>query len=399
MSDEKMNKEKLNRHLFFPCLFLLAVMLLVTPIAVNGTEAQQKPIVLKTMGSLFFGGTVTEMPDGGTFHGDHGYAQYYIPEKSRNYPLIMWHGIGQSGKTYESTPDGREGYQAILTRRDWPVYIVDQPRRGRAGRTQAKPNETIPPVLRAEHHAWNAFRVGIWVPPSEPRFYQGFQFPQDGYSIDQFMRQQTPDTGEEPRTPEYRAFMGQTMADLLASTGPSVLITHSNSGQYGWETAMAAPDLLKAIVAYEPGAVIFPEGDTPGDIPGNHPALKEAYIPRTVPLEEFKKLTKMPIVIIYGDYVPQEPFEVADVDLWRYASIRSKQFVETINRHGGDARLVMLPDIGIKGNTHFPFADFNNIEIADHLEKFLAEKGLDGRNAPHQGPQKKEIELTIPLKK
>lgn len=77
-------------------------------------QVEQKPIILKTMGSLFFGGTVATNENGVTFHGDHGYAQYYIPQNSRNLPLIMWHGIGQSGKTYESTLDGREGYPRNL---------------------------------------------------------------------------------------------------------------------------------------------------------------------------------------------------------------------------------------------------------------------------------------------
>ena len=85
-------------------------------------------IALRTMGSFAFGGTVDRLPDGTTFHGDHGYAQYYVAAHSRTLPIVMWHGIGQSGKTYESTPDGREGYQALLPRRDWSVYIVDQPR-------------------------------------------------------------------------------------------------------------------------------------------------------------------------------------------------------------------------------------------------------------------------------
>lgn len=383
-------------------LSILFVAALSTPLLLSVQRSkgeEQKPIVLKTMGSLFFGGTVTEGKNGGTFHGDHGYAQYYIPLNSRNYPLIMWHGIGQSGKTYESTPDGREGYQAIMTRRDWPVYIIDQPRRGRAGRTQAKPNEFNPPVLEAEHFAWNAFRVGIWNHPEDAAFFPDVQFPKDGYSLDQFMRQQTPDTGGEPRTDEYRTLMGETMADLFRMTGPAVLITHSNSGQYGWTTAMTAPDLVKAIVAYEPGAVVFPEGEVPDEIPTDHPGLVAAFQPRTVPMEEFGKLTKMPIIIIYGDYIPKEPFKVFDTDLWRGASSRAKQFVEAVNRHGGDATFIVLSDIGLKGNTHFPFADLNNLEVADHIEKFLHAKKLDGRDKPHRGPRKNTMPPTIPLQK
>ena len=96
---------------------VLAVGLLGAPGAQAASAEAEQPITLKTMGSLLFGGTVTQLPDGETFHGDHGYAQYYIPQHARNYPLILWHGIGQSGKSWESTPDGREGYQAILPRR------------------------------------------------------------------------------------------------------------------------------------------------------------------------------------------------------------------------------------------------------------------------------------------
>ncbi|MBD5608069.1 MAG: hypothetical protein HDQ93_04375 [Desulfovibrio sp.] len=49
---------------------------------------------------------------------------------------------------------------------------------------------------------------------------------------------------------------------------------------------------------------------------------------------------------------------------------------------------IFLPELGIKGNTHAPLADLNNIQVADHLEAWLREKGLDKKDAPHQGPKK-----------
>ena len=36
-----------------------------------------------------------------------------------------------------------------------------------------------------------------------------------------------------------------------------------------------------------------------------------------------------------------------------------------------------LPEIGVRGNTHFPFSDLNNIQIADALSTFLSAKKLD----------------------
>lgn len=193
--------------------------------------------------------------------------------------------------------------------------------------------------------------------------------------------------------------MGETVAELFDMTGPGILVTHSNSGQYGWETGMAAPDLVKAIVAYEPGAMAFPEEERPADIPWKAEGVAEAMAPRMVSMEKFLNLTKMPILIIYGDNIATEPSEVFNTDVWRMASTRARQFVDAVNRHGGDATLVILPEIGIHGNTHIPFADLNNLEIADHLEAWLKGKGLDNRSLSHTGPTLKTIAApTIPLK-
>ena len=75
----------------------------------------------------------------------------------------------------------------------------------------------------------------------------------------------------------------------------------------------------------------------------------------------------------------------------------AKQFVDAVNRHGGDATLICLPDMGIYGNTHAAFADTNNLEIADIMEKWLKEKGLDGHKKPHKVPLKPALEVSIPL--
>lgn len=358
------------------------------------TEKQhQKPIVLKTMGSLFFGGNVKTLENGVTFHGDHGYAQYYIPQDSRNFPIIMWHGIGQSGKTFESTPDGREGYQAILTRRDWPVYIMDQPRRGRAGRTMAAEGKAASPTALYESAAWDAFRLGLWIPPAGPTVFPNVQMPIDGYTIDQFFRQQTPDTGQE----QDRKTLAETAGKLFDMTGPGILMTHSRSGQYGWATAMERPNLVKAVVAYEPGHYIFPDGEIPEDIPRGELHVSAMDAP-TVPVAEFEKLTRMPILIVFGDNIATEISNVFNSEVWRASSIRGRQFVEAVNRHGGDARIVFLPELGIRGNTHVPFADCNNLQVADHLESWLREKGLDKKDAPHKGPRREMMDMTIPLK-
>lgn len=62
---------------------------------------------------------------------------------------------------------------------------------------------------------------------------------------------------------------------------------------------------------------------------------------------------------------------------WRVFRAVARQWRDAVNRHGGDVTLVELPSIGIRGNTHFPMSDLNNVTIADLLSEFLHKKGLD----------------------
>lgn len=93
----------------------------------------------------------------------------------------MLHGAGQSSRTWESTPDGREGFQNIFLRRGFSTYIVDQPRRGDAGRTTVEGMVTPKP----DEQMWfNQFRVGVW-----PDYFKGVQFSHDKEALNQYFRQ------------------------------------------------------------------------------------------------------------------------------------------------------------------------------------------------------------------
>ena len=153
------------------------------------------------------------------------------------------------------------------------------------------------------------------------------------------------------------------MSALFAKIGSGTLFTHSQGGGPGWLTAIKNPN-VKAIVAFEPGSgFIFPEGELPPVTP--------------VPLSEFQKLTRLPIVIYYGDNFPVDPTTERGQDNWRVRLAMARLWIDAINKHGGDARLVHLPAIGIRGNTHFLMSDLNNVQIADQVSQFLAEKKLD----------------------
>src|SRR5262249_29859064 len=147
------------------------------------------------------------------------------------------------------------GYQTIFLRRGFAVYILDQPRRGRAGRSTE--GVTITPAPN-EQEAFQIFRLGIW-----PNFFPGVQFPSDPGSLDQFFRQQTPDMG--PLGVARRGLLTDAVAALFDKIGPAVLLTHSASGRLGWLTAIKSEN-VKAIVCYETGAFVFPEGEVPPPI-------------------------------------------------------------------------------------------------------------------------------------
>lgn len=163
------------------------------------------------------------------------------------------------------------------------------------------------------------------------------------------------------------------MAALFDKTGPGILFSHSQAGGPGWLTAIKSKN-VKGIVALEPGSgFIFPEGGLPREMPSAAGTLA----PEAVPLADFEKLTRIPIIIYYGDNFPTEPTKERGQDNWRVRLAMARLWVDAINKHGGDAQLVHLLEIGIRGNTHFLMSDLNNVQIADLVSKFLAEKGLD----------------------
>lgn len=331
---------------------------------------KQQPIIIEEQGSFAVGGSVftasgkfdpyNPSPSGQTFRGDHAYVFYQIPVSPRKYPLIMWHGIGQFSKTWETTPDGREGYQSIFLRRRFSVYIIDQPRRGNAGRSTA--SATIDPTPD-EQQWFGTFRLGIW-----PDYFEGVQFAHDSVTLNQYFRQMVPNIGPI----DYNVNVNAVSA-LFDKTGPAILITHSHSGGMGWLTAIKNQN-VKAIVSYEPGSgFVFPQGEVPAPVSSSGGTLEAV----PVPMADFMKLTRIPIVIYYGDNIPDKPSPNPGQDGWRARLVMARLWRDAVNKYGGDVTVVHLPEAGIKGNTHFPFSDLNNIDIADLLSKWLNEKGLD----------------------
>lgn len=393
-----MKKSSLMRHINQLALITsvsLLVLLLTTGIrdaitqtsdSKTGGKDDHAPLVIARQGSFFVGGTEVRAPGefdptvrvtsdaGQSFRIDHLYAQYQIPQNPRRFPLVMIHGGGQTGKTWETTPDGREGYQTIFLRRGFAVYVVDFPRRAKAGfpsfngtlgsllDQQVIPNRTN---RTSDQVGFISFRLG----PEFLEYFPNTQFPKAG--LDQFFSQYIPSVMDDENV------VADALVALLERIGPAILVSHSQSGRFACLAAIRSPN-VKAIVDYEGVNQPFPVGEAPEPLPAYDGFLIGPGAP--VPREDFLKLTKIPIQIVVGDNIPSKPQPNLLLEMPRIRTIFRRQFVETVNRYGGDVSLLRLPDVGIYGNTHFPFSDLNNLEVADLMSRFLHEKGLDRRH-------------------
>jgi hypothetical protein len=194
-----------------------------------------------------------------------------------------------------------------------------------------------------------------------PDWFDGVQFPRtDAGAWNQAMRARY----QEFDTIENAQLESDAAAALADRIGPTVALTNSAGGLRALLTAMKSDNIV-GVVAYENVGYVYPAGDAPDVEPG-------PFGPIEVPLEEFRKLTRIPLQMVWGDNTDRS-------ERYRPTVAESRRFVELVNRHGGKAALLLLPEAGLRGNTHIPFADLNNVAVADLLSSYLHEHGLDAR--------------------
>ena len=333
-------------------------------------DVPEGALVIAKQGILSSGGTVTEPVEGefdettnwldstragNTAHVDHANVLYQIPANDNGNPIVYLHGYGQSRMGWMTTPDGREGWSDMFLRNGHSAFLVDQPRRGEAGSTAAMTTDTIDTwsedskeYMPGDQAWYTHFRIGRVAPER----YEGSQFPEGDEAQNQFFRQMTPNTGSYDEAVDAAA-LGEVMNDVYEMTGnKAIYMTHSQGGRVGWSTPM---DNVAAIVAIEPGG-------TPEIGSENYQKLLDAQIP---------------IVIYFGDYIDNGPEDIQSTSFWKGVKDAAFAFAEAYNADGGDCTVVDLPQEGITGNSHFMFQEMNNQEIADHIENWLAERGLN----------------------
>lgn len=351
------------------------------------------PLSIARQGYLFAGGKYSTV-DGRQIMSGQLYAEFQIPIKLLHpYPIVMVHGGGQTGTNFTGTPDGREGWAQFFLRQGYAVYVIDQPGRGRS----AYPTEIYGPLSPApnpetiQQRFTSIERYNLW-----PQAHLHSQWPGDGKPgdsiFDQFVASQVPGLPDFTR---QQMLNRDAIVSLLDKIGPAILLTHSQSGAFGWPVADARPDLVKAIIAVEPSGPPFfdiqnvdapewfrygtmmtkPWGITAVPLTYSPPAadasdlqiaeqdkadgpdLSKCWMQKD-PARQLPNLQKIPILIVTSEASYHAAYDHCTM-----------KYLEQVGIH---PTWIKLADIGIHGNGHMMMLEKNNQEIAAVFSRWLA---------------------------
>lgn len=343
---------------------------------------KKDPLIIESMGARAFGGTTVPMPDDPTnFQAcDHGFVEWFIPPGARKHPMVLVHGSSTRG--YQTTFDGQPGFQSILVGDKYPVYLVDLPWTGRAGKAcTAYTWNPVNNTFSARFVFTN--RVGLWppnTPESQKQFFPGVAFSHDPAVLDQYFRNQYVEINAPMNIELESNALAVLLEEVYQEHGKgAILHTHSSSASRGLLVARKT-DKVGAQIYWEPSAApVFPAGEVPPAIPRADAVLVTPGA--AIPMADFLKLTRFPILIIWGDFIPREldPANIGALENRRVLVEQYRLFAEAINNHGGNAVTVSLPDVGVFGNTHYPMSDTNINQVAAVVSQWLKKEGLDKR--------------------
>jgi len=358
-------------------------------LAAQGKEAG--PLAIARQGYVFAGGRYSTSSSGQAMSGQL-YAEFQIPaRRTHPWPIVMIHGGGQSGTNFTGTPDGREGWAQFFLRKGYAVYVVDQPGRGRA----AYEADNYGPPTRLnletiERRFVAPERYNLW-----PQAHLHTQWPGQGTpgdaAFDQFYASQVPSIQNFTL---QQALNRDAILALLEKIGPAILLTHSQSGAFGWPVADARPDLVKAIVAVEPNGPPFfdienvaapdwfrdsaamarPWGVSADELAyapavkaapelaivrqekADGPGLAKCWM-QTSPARQLPNLQKLPVLILTAEASYHAPYDHCTVKYLEQAGVHPKW--------------TKLAEAGIRGNGHMMMLEKNSREIAAVMSRWL----------------------------
>jgi pimeloyl-ACP methyl ester carboxylesterase len=331
---------------------------------------------------------------GGKYVGEPGkeimqgqiYVEVLAPKDVRRpHPLVLIHGAGQTATNWMGTPDGRNGWAEYFVEQGYVVYMIDQPMRGRSAWHPGDGPTRMFTAANEEFQFTAIASAGTW-----PQAKKHTQWPSEGPSkgkkgdpvFDAFYATQVETVISNEATQQRNQDAG---AALLDKIGPAIVLTHSQSGAFGWLIADARPALVKAIVAIEPSgppfeATIIGTGKArawgPTDVPITYdPPVKdpseiavvrdaEADGPdlfvcwmQKAPARQLINLKNVPVMIMAAEASYHQAYDHCTA--------------KYLNQAGVKTEYIRLQDKGVHGNGHMVMIEKNNLEVARVVDEWV----------------------------
>jgi pimeloyl-ACP methyl ester carboxylesterase len=335
-------------------------------------------------GYFYVGGRYVGEPGKEIMQGQ-AYVEVLAPKDVRRpYPLVLIHGAAQTNTNWMGTPDGRKGWAEYFVEQGYVVYMLEQPSRGRSA---WHPGDGPTRMFTAQQEEFqftaNAVK-GTW-----PQAKKHTQWPGDGPNkgqkgdpiFDAFYATQVETLIPVEETQRRNRDAG---AALLDKIGPAIVLTHSQSGTYGWLIADARPALVKAVIAIEPSgppfeATIIATGKARAwgttDIPLTYdPPVKEAS---ELAVEREAKPDAPDLFVCWMQKAPARqlvnlkniPAMVMAAEA-SYHQVYDHCTAKYLNQAGMKTEYIRLQDKGISGNGHMVMIEKNNLDIARLIDEW-----------------------------
>lgn len=297
---------------------------------VGGTSTRLSGLPVENRSMVLNGAPRLVDPNGVHTHGQMYVQAFRLASPRSPIPVLLWHGGGMTGVTWETTPDGRRGWVDLFLRAGYDVMVGDAVERGRASFAMFPQIYREPPVFRTKEEAWKLFRIGQHFDedPARRHAFPGQRFPVSAF--DDFAKQWV------PRWPAHEGMILAAYEAWVRKVGPCIIVAHSQGAGFAAEIARRLPDHVRAVVAVEPGGM---------------------------PHEGFADRLP-PHLFVWGDYIAQSGSH------WRGYRQQANRYQLSISR-SADTTLLDLPVRGIRGNSHFPMMDDNSHEVFDLVLDWL----------------------------
>ncbi len=279
--------------------------------------------------ALAMGSEKRSLEQTGDYQTGQMYIQGYLAADQNGLPpLLMWHGGGMTGTTWESTPDGRSGWVELALRDHFDVYISDAVERGRASFPPNAITE-LPAVFRPKELAWKIFRMGpeggYASSPAARRPFANQRFPVSSY--DHFASQFV------ARWPALAPLVKTAYSEYILLFEKAIIVAHSQGCGYAQEAALSHPDRVHAVILVEPSGS-----------------------PTESSVQSVQKLKKVPHLVVWGDFFEQSP-------VWQDYRQTVGAYLDMLRAADVPVDIIDLPARGIRGNSHFPMMDDNSADV------------------------------------